>query len=191
MLREGSEHHRNWLEKRHPTKGGTMDVDLGIEHEARKQIAEGLAVLLADTSVLYLKTQGYHWNVTGPMFHPLHLMFEEQYIELRDAMDVIAERIRALGAVAPGSYAELVRLASVSDEEGAPGSQEMVRRLCDAHELLVRSARPLLATAEEAGDAATADLVTQRISAHEKIAWMLRSTLRPSSSRPVSEDPDA
>lgn len=154
-----------------------MEVDIGIEEEARKRIAEGLSALLADTSVLYLKTQGYHWNVLGPMFQPLHAMFEEQYVELGEAMDVIAERIRALGGTAPGSYGELARLASVSDEEGAPGPEEMVRRLCDAHELLVRSARPLVATAEEAKDVATADLVTQRISAHEKTAWMLRSTL--------------
>jgi len=168
-----------------------MDVDLGIEQEARKRIAEGLAALLADTSVLYLKTQGYHWNVTGPMFQQLHLMFEEEYVELGDAMDVIAERIRALGAIAPGSYGELVRLATVPDEEEAPGPPEMVRHLCDAHELVVRSARPLLATAEEAGDAATADLVTERIAAHEKTAWMLRSTLGPSSALRASEDPDA
>lgn len=116
-------------------------------------------------------------------------MVEEEYIELRDAMDVIAERIRALGVVAPGSYTELVRLASVPDEEGAPGSQEMIRRLCDAHELVVRSARPLLASAEEARDAATADLVTERIAAHEKTAWMLRSTLGPASRR-ASENPN-
>jgi starvation-inducible DNA-binding protein len=190
MLREGSEHHRSWLERRDPTKGGGMDVDLGIDADARKQIADGLAALLADTSVLYLKTLGYHWNVAGPMFHSLHLMFEEQYVELRDAMDVIAERIRALGEVAPGSYAELTRLASVPDEEGAPGPQEMVRKLRDAHELLVRSARPIVAIAEGAGDAATADVVTQRILAHEKTAWMLRSTLGWSSLSRASEDVD-
>lgn len=154
-----------------------MDIEVGIEEEARKRIAEALAVLLADTSVLYMKTQGYHWNVVGPMFQPFHLMFEEQYVELREAIDVIAERIRALGGTAPGSYGELLRLSSIPDEEGAPGPEEMVRRLCDAHELLARSARPLVATAEEANDVATADMVTQRIAAHEKTAWMLRSTL--------------
>ncbi|HEX6230728.1 MAG TPA: Dps family protein [Actinomycetota bacterium] len=154
-----------------------MDVDIGIEEDARKRIAEGLAVLLGDTSVLYVKTLGYHWNVVGPMFQPLHLMFEEQYVELREAMDLLAERIRALGGTAPGSYAELVRLASIADEEGAPGPEEMVRRLVEAHEALIRAARPLVGTAEEADDVATADLVTQRISAHEKTAWMLRSTL--------------
>lgn len=167
-----------------------MDVDLGIDADAHKQIADSLAALLADTSVLYLKTLGYHWNVAGPMFRQLHLMFEEQYVELRDAMDVIAERIRALGDVAPGSYAELARLASVPDEEGAPGPEEMVRKLRDAHELLVRSARPIVAIAERAGDAATADVVTQRILAHEKTAWMLRSTLGWSSLWRASEDVD-
>jgi starvation-inducible DNA-binding protein len=154
-----------------------MGVDTGIEEDARKQIAEGLAALLADTTILYLKTQGYHWNVVGPTFPTLHLMFEEQYVELRDAMDVIAERIRALGGMAPGSYAELARLASVPDEEGIPGPEEMVRRLVDAHQLVVRTARPLVAKTEEAGDVATADLITQRIAAHEKTAWMLGSTL--------------
>jgi len=119
----------------------------------------------------------YHWNVTGPSFHSLHLMFEEQYLELRDAVDVIAERIRALGSFAPGSYSEFARLSSVPDEEGVPAAEDMIRRLGDGHELLVRAARPLGAKAEEAGDVATADLVTQRITIHEKTAWMLRSSL--------------
>jgi starvation-inducible DNA-binding protein len=154
-----------------------MTVDVGIEGERRKEIAEGLAVLLADTSTLYMKTLGYHWNVVGPTFPSLHLMFEQEYLELRDAMDVLAERIRALGSLAPGSYAELGRLSSVPDEEGAPSAQDMVRHLVDGHQLLVRTSRPLVARAEAAGDVATADLVTQRIQAHEKTAWMLRSTL--------------
>jgi starvation-inducible DNA-binding protein len=154
-----------------------MNVDIGIEQDARKELAEGLAALLADTSVLYMKTHGYHWNVVGPMFSSLHLMFEQQYLELQQAVDVIAERIRALGHVAPGSYAEITRLTSVPDEEAVPGAEEMVRVLADANELVVRTARPLVAKAERAADAATADLVTQRITIHEKAAWMLRSTV--------------
>ena len=154
-----------------------MNVDIGIEEGARKDLAEGLSSLLADTYALYLKTHMYHWNVTGPSFHSLHLMFEEQYLELRDAVDVIAERIRALGSFAPGSYSEFARLSSVPDEEGVPAAEEMIGRLSDGHELLVRAARPLVARAEAAGDVATADLVTQRITIHEKTAWMLRSSL--------------
>jgi starvation-inducible DNA-binding protein len=154
-----------------------MDVEIGVAPEARKELSEGLAALLADTYALYLKTHAFHWNVTGPSFHSLHVMFEEQYLELRDAVDVIAERIRALGAFAPGSYAEFSRLASVPDEEGVPAAEAMVRRLAEGHQSLVRAARPLVAKADEAGDVATADLVTQRITVHEKTAWMLRSSL--------------
>jgi len=154
-----------------------MDVDIGIDEGARKDLAEGLSKLLADTYALYLKTHMYHWNVTGTSFHSLHVMFEEQYLEMRDAVDVIAERIRALGSFAPGSYSEFARLASVPDEEGVPAAQEMIQRLCDGHELLVRAARPLVAEADRAGDVATADLVTQRITIHEKTVWMLRSSL--------------
>jgi starvation-inducible DNA-binding protein len=188
MLREGSEHHQAALERRHHAKGGAMNVDIGIEEDARKEIAEGLAALLADTSTLYLKTHGYHWNVVGPMFPTLHLMFEQQYVELQSATDVIAERIRALGSLAPGSYAELSRLSSLPDEEGAPGPEEMVRRLVSGNELLVRTARPLVAKAEQAGDVATADLVTGRIHVHEKAAWMLRSTLESSATWHAAEN---
>jgi len=152
-----------------------MKVDIGIEEEARKEIAEGLAAVLADTYTLYLKTHGYHWNVTGPNFPSLHVMFEQQYMDLRDAADEIAERIRALGSFAPASYAELTRLSSIPDEEGVPTAEEMVRRLADGHQTLVRSARPLIAKADAVDDVATADLVTQRIQIHEKTAWMLRS----------------
>lgn len=154
-----------------------MNVDIGIEEGARKDLAEGLSSLLADTYALYLKTHMYHWNVTGTSFHSLHQMFEEQYLEMRDAVDVIAERIRALGSFAPGSYSEFMRLASVPDEEGVPAAEEMVLRLGIGHELLIRAARPLVAEAERADDVATADLVTQRITVHEKTAWMLRSSL--------------
>jgi starvation-inducible DNA-binding protein len=153
-----------------------MDVNTGIPGQARKEISEGLSALLADTYTLYLKTQGYHWNVAGPMFRTLHLMFEEQYIDLRDAADLLAERILSLGHVAPASYAEFTRLATVPDEEGVPDAMEMVRRLVAGHEAVIRTAREVIARAEEAKDVATADLVTSRIEVHEKTAWMLRAT---------------
>lgn len=153
-----------------------MQLDTGLEAEAREQIADGLAHLLADTYTLYLKTQGYHWNVEGQMFRSLHLMFEEEYIDLRDAADEIAERIRALGHKSPGSYSEFAKLSSVKDEEGAPEAMDMVRRLVAGHESVIRTARELVGTAEDAGDVATADLATGRIDVHEKTAWMLRAT---------------
>jgi len=152
-----------------------MKVEIGIPEKARKEIVEGLSALLADTYTLYLKTHGYHWNVTGPNFSSLHLMFEQQYMDMRDAVDEIAERIRALGSYAPGSYTELSRLSSIADEEGVPDAQEMVRKLAGAHQTLVRGARSLVEKAEGVDDVATADLVTQRIQIHEKTAWMLRS----------------
>jgi starvation-inducible DNA-binding protein len=142
----------------------------------RGVVADGLARLLADTYTLYLKTQGYHWNVTGPQFRALHLMFEEQYLELRDAVDEIAERIRALGPLAPGSYREMERLTSVSDEEGAPEAMDMVHRLIEANETVVSTAREAVRAAEEGGDPASLDLATRRITVHEKTLWMLRAT---------------
>ena len=151
-------------------------MNTGISDTDRKDIAEQLARLLADTYTLYIKTHGYHWNVTGHMFRALHLMFEEEYMDLRDAADEIAERIRALGHVAPGSYGEFVRLSSVTDEEGNPEAMEMVRRLVDGHESVIRTARELVKLAEARGDFATADLATTRIEIHEKTAWMLRAT---------------
>jgi starvation-inducible DNA-binding protein len=153
-----------------------MDVNTGIPEQARKELSEGLSALLADTYTLYLKTQGYHWNVTGPMFRNLHLMFEEEYIDLRDAADLLAERILALGHAAPASYAEFSRLSSVPDEEGVPEAMAMVRHLVEGNEAVIRTARQVVAQAEEAGDVATADLVTSRIEVHEKTAWMLRAT---------------
>ena len=142
----------------------------------RGAVADVLARLLADTYTLYLKTHGYHWNVTGPQFRALHLMFEEQYLELRDVVDEIAERIRALGPLAPGSYREMARLTSVADEEGAPEAMQMVRRLIEANETVVRTAREVARTAEAAGDPASLDLATRRIAVHEKTIWMLRAT---------------
>ncbi len=145
-------------------------------HADRSIVADGLARLLADTYTLCLTTHGYHWNVTGPQFRSLHLMFEEQYLELRDAVDEIAERIRALGALAPGSYREMSRLASVTDDEGAPEALEMVRHLIVGHETLVRAAETVVHAADEAGDAASLDLATRRVAVHEKTLWMLRAT---------------
>jgi len=146
------------------------------EAQTRVPVVDELARLLADTYTLYLKTQGYHWNVRGPHFRSLHLMFEEQYEELRDAVDEIAERIRARGALAPGSYREMARLTVVSDEEGAPEAIEMVNRLVEANEVVLEAAREVVRVAEELGDAASLDLATRRIAVHEKVTWMLRAT---------------
>lgn len=153
-----------------------MDLNTGLEEAERKEIADKLARLLADTYTLYLKTHGYHWNVTGPMFRSLHMMFEDEYMEMRDAVDEIAERIRALGHDAPGSYGEFADLSSVDDEPGSPDAMEMVKRLVVGHETVIRTGREVVEAAESAGDVATADLVTARIEIHEKTAWMLRST---------------
>lgn len=153
-----------------------MEIDTGIPESARKEVAEGLSGLLADTYTLYLKTHGYHWNVTGPMFRSLHLMFEEEYIEVRDAVDQIAERIRALGFFAPGSYSEFAKLTTIPEEEGTPEALDMVRRLVEGHEAVIRTARDVVKMAEAGGDVATADLVTGRLEVHEKTAWMLRAT---------------
>jgi starvation-inducible DNA-binding protein len=144
--------------------------------QGSEAVAHELSGLLADTFTLYLKTHGYHWNVIGPDFRSLHLMFEEQYVELSAAIDVLAEQIRALGQFAPGSLRAMARLATVEDEDAAPEASEMVCRLIEAHETVVRSARRVLAAAEAAGDPTTVDLVTQRLAVHEKTLWMLRAT---------------
>jgi starvation-inducible DNA-binding protein len=154
-----------------------MKIDIGIKESDRKALAGGLSALLADSYTLYLKTHNFHWNVTGPMFQTLHLMFEQQYNELALAVDTIAERIRSLGHPAPGSYSAYARLATVADTDGIPEATEMVRILVEGHETVVRTARKVLATAEQAGDQATADVATQRLQIHEKTAWMLRSLL--------------
>ncbi len=153
-----------------------MDIDIGIDKAARKEICGQLGHLLADSYTLYLKTQNYHWNVTGPMFRTLHLMFEGQYIELRDAVDEIAERVRALGHPAPGSFKEFSRLTTIPEGEGAPEALEMVRNLASGHETAARTAREVIAVADPAGDVATVDLATVRVETHEKTAWMLRAT---------------
>jgi starvation-inducible DNA-binding protein len=152
-------------------------IDIGISEKDRAAIAEGLARLLADTYTLYLKTHNYHWNVTGPMFQTLHLMFMTQYTELGLAVDLVAERIRALGAYAPGSYAAYARLASIREEDKVPGATAMIRNLVAGQEAVVRTARKVFPLAEKAGDEATCDLLTQRLRVHEKTAWMLRSLL--------------
>jgi starvation-inducible DNA-binding protein len=154
-----------------------MDIDIGIPQEQRTKIAGGLARLLADSYTLYLKTHNYHWNVTGPMFQTLHLMFEQQYTELALAVDMIAERIRALGVAAPGTYSAFARLSSIAEEEGVPAAEEMIRNLVKAHEAVVRTARSVMPLAQDAGDEPTADLLTQRMQISEKTAWMLRSLL--------------
>jgi starvation-inducible DNA-binding protein len=154
-----------------------MKIDIGIKEQDRSEIADGLARLLADTYTLYLKTHNFHWNVTGPMFQTLHLMFETQYTELALAVDLIAERIRSLGSPAPGTYAEFGRLSSIKETPGVPKADKMIRLLVEDQEAVVRTARSIFPLAEKAGDEATADLLTQRIQLHEKTAWMLRSLL--------------
>jgi starvation-inducible DNA-binding protein len=154
-----------------------MKIDIGLDDQTRKTIADGLSHLLADSYTLYLKTHNFHWNVTGPMFNSLHLLFETQYMELATAVDEIAERIRALGFPAPASYAQYARLSSVKEETGVPSAQDMIRQLVVAQETVVRTARNVIVKAEEANDAPTVDLITRRMEIHEKNAWMLRSLL--------------
>lgn len=159
-------------------KNTSAPVNIGIEESDRQAIAEGLSRLLADTYSLYLKTHYFHWNVTGPMFHSLHQMFEEQYVELATAVDDVAERIRTLGAVAPGSYSQFAELSTVPETRDVPEASEMVRLLVEANEAVVRTARAAFPAAERANDEATADLITERMRTHEKNAWMLRSMIQ-------------
>ena len=154
-----------------------MGIDIGIPQEQRAQIAHGLSRLLADSYTTYLKTHNFHWNVTGPMFQTLHVMFEEQYTELATAVDEIAERIRALGFPAPGSFSEFQELASITIEPGVPDAKSMIKQLVQAQEAIVRTAREAFPACEEASDEPSADLLTQRMQIHEKTAWMLRSLL--------------
>lgn len=155
-----------------------MKIDIGIPEKSRKEIANGLCHVLADTYTLYLKTHNFHWNVTGPQFQPLHAMFEVQYTELAAAIDELAERIRSLGEWAPGSYDDFKKLASFEIGSGTPPkAEEMVRQLVVAHEAVAKTARKVFPVAEEGSDEATIDLLTQRIQLHEKTAWMLRSII--------------
>lgn len=147
-----------------------------MDTTARKEIAAELSHLLGDTYATYVKTHGYHWNVTGPMFRSLHLMFEEQYNELWLALDTIAERLRALGEHAPGSPSEFAELTTIPEDRSVTDAMEMVRRLVESHEACIEAARSVVERAEAANDAATADLATERIEVHDKFAWMLRAT---------------
>jgi starvation-inducible DNA-binding protein len=156
---------------------GAPPIDTGLDESQRARIAEGLAQVLADTYTVYLKTHNFHWNVTGPMFNTLHLMFQTQYNELWLATDLIAERIRSLGFAAPGTYAEFAKLASIAETPGQPNAEEMIRLLVEGNEAVVRTARKLFPQVDEAHDEPTADLLTQRMQIHEKNAWMLRSLL--------------
>jgi starvation-inducible DNA-binding protein len=154
-----------------------MPVDIGIDEKTRQQIVEGLSRLLADTYTLYLKTHNFHWNVKGPMFQTLHLMFETHYTELATAVDEVAERIRALGFPAPGTYSEFTRLTSIHETSGVPKATEMIRLLVEGHQTTAKTARDVISLVEKAHDAPTADLLTRRMEVHEKTAWMLRSLL--------------
>jgi starvation-inducible DNA-binding protein len=153
------------------------EIEIGIDPADRKSVADGLSHLLADTYTLYLKTQNFHWNVTGPQFRALHAMFEEQYTELAGAVDEIAERIRALGHPAPGSFAKFRELTSIEEDPGVPSAEEMTRQLAVGHEAVDRTARNVFGLAEGAEDQVTMDMLVERMQIHEKSAWMLRSLL--------------
>lgn len=152
-------------------------MDIGISEKDRKAIADGLCHLLADSYTLYLKTHNFHWNVTGPMFSTLHTMFMDQYTEIWNALDEIAERIRALGFYAPGTYKEFAKLTSIQETEGVPNAQEMIKELVKGQEAVSKTARTIFPLVDKAADEPTADLLTQRMQIHEKNAWMLRSLL--------------
>jgi starvation-inducible DNA-binding protein len=153
-------------------------IDIGIADKARARIVDGLSRVLADSYTLYLQTHNFHWNVEGPMFNTLHVMFMQQYTELWTALDAIAERIRSLGYPAPGTYREFARLSSIKEIDGVPAALDMVRLLVAGHEAVTRTLRAAFPAAEKGGDEATVDLLTQRLQVHEKTAWMLRSLLK-------------
>ena len=153
------------------------NINIGIDEAARKSIAQGLSSVLSDSYILYLKTHGFHWNVTGPMFQTLHVLFETQYNELSLAVDEVAERIRALGEFAPGSFAQFTQQAAIQEEQSIPEAKAMIKQLLQGNEAVAANARRVIPIAEEAHDQASADLMVQRVQAHEKAAWMLRSLL--------------
>ena len=159
------------------TRGMSHTIDIGIDESDREQISQGLSRVLADTYSLYLQTHNFHWNVTGPMFNTLHLMFEQQYTELATAVDEIAERIRALGFPAPGTFHDYSELTRIKEVPGVPSAEDMIRHLVTGQETVARTAREVFPLAEKANDEPTADLLTQRMQVHEKTAWMLRSLL--------------
>ena len=158
-------------------KSKSASINIGINENDRAKIVEGLSALLADSFTLYMMTHNFHWNVTGPQFNSLHAMFMDQYTEQWNALDIIAERIRALGHPAPGTFSEFAKLTSVKEVSGVPKATDMVRHLVDAQETTARTARKLFPVVEAANDQPTADLLTQRLEIHEKTAWMLRSLL--------------
>ena len=159
------------------SKKTAYQIEIGITEKDRKEISKGLSHFLADTYTLYLKTHNFHWNVTGPMFNTLHLMFEGQYNDLWMSVDTIAERIRSLGFPAPGTYAQFSELASIKETKGIPKAESMIEELVQGHEAVIRIGRKVFKTAEAASDEATCDLLNQRVQYHEKTAWMLRSLL--------------
>lgn len=153
-------------------------IDIGISESDRKAVVGGLSKLLADTYTLYLKTHNFHWNVEGPMFQTLHIMFMEQYTEMWNALDAVAERIRALGHYAPGTYSEFIKLSSIKESKGVPKANKMIEETIQGHEAVIKTARTIFEAAEKAKDQTTMDLLTQRLEIHEKTAWMLRSLLK-------------
>jgi len=167
-----------------------MTINTGILESDRRAAANQLSTLLADTYSLFLKTQNFHWNVSGPSFHSLHLLFETQYRELLEAVDEIAERIRALGFHTPATYRDFMDLTSISDPQGAPMAREMIMQLVEDNEIVIRTARSAFSTVERAGDDASVDLLAKRLRDHEKAAWMLRSFLEDSQVNSLSEDDD-
>jgi starvation-inducible DNA-binding protein len=154
-----------------------MDVGGGLDQDQRKPLAEGLEHVLADTYLLMAKTHGFHWNVTGPQFHSLHALFEQQYTDLFGAVDEIAERMRALGFFAPGGLGQFKELASLKDETDVPAAQDMVRKLAGDHDALARACRQLIDVCDQVGDSVTEDLMNDRVAMHEKMAWMLRASM--------------
>ena len=153
-------------------------MDIGISEAHRKEVVNGLSILLADTYTLYLKTHNFHWNVEGPMFQTLHIMFMGQYTEMWNALDLIAERIRALGHYAPGTYSEFIKLSSIKESKAVPKAIKMVEELIAGHEAVIKTTRNIFDAAEKAKDQTTMDVLTQRLDIHEKTAWMLRSLLK-------------
>jgi starvation-inducible DNA-binding protein len=156
-----------------------IEVNIGLSQQHREALSNGLQLVLADSYTLLGKTHGFHWNVVGPQFHSLHEMFEEHYQDLQEAVDEIAERIRALGFLAPGSLSQFLKLSSIEDEHDAPTAPDMIRQLVEDNETVVRGCRAVVQTCHEAGDTVTEDLMNQRMRAHEKASWMLRASLQP------------
>ncbi len=169
-----TQNYRSWENRRDSQH---RDINIGIFEIDRKKIADGLSIVLADSYLLYLKTQNFHWNVTDPLFSSLHQLFDSQYHELAEAVDVIAESIRSLGFAAPATVQDFVKRSSIKESIGVPIAQDMVKQLIEGHETVINSARDVFVHAERAKDIGTSDLIAQRIRHHEKAAWMLRSIL--------------